>query len=118
MVTTVRRVVVVVLDDLAGPVVLVVPALDPEVVGVDAGFVVVVLEAFAPVALRVVLVVLPEAAFGFLAVVVLVDDFAAGPVVLVVLLAALPAPARNVVVVVDLAPFGSGTIHVRRDEPS
>jgi hypothetical protein len=107
VVTTVRRVVVVVLDDLAGPLVLVVPAAGPEVDDVDAGFVVVVLEAFAPVALLVVLVVLPEAAFGFLA------------VVLVVLLDAVAAPARKVVVVVvGLAPLGRGTVHIRREEPS
>jgi hypothetical protein len=109
VVTTVRRVVVVVLDDLAGPLVLVVPAFDPEVDDVDAGFVVVVLEAFAPVAFVVVLVVLAEAAFGFLAVVL---------VVLVVLLAAVAAPARKVVVVVGFAPLGSGTVQVRREEPS
>jgi hypothetical protein len=106
VVTTVRRVVVVVLDDLPGPLVLVVPAFDCVVDGVDAGFVVVVLEAFAPVALLVVLVVLADADLGFLA------------VVLVVLLAAVTAPAREVVVVVGFAPLGSGTVQVRREEPS
>ena len=104
-------------DDFAGPLVLVVPAFDSDVVAVDAGFVVVVLEAFAPVVLLVVLVV-PDAALGFLAVVVLVDAFTAAPVVLVVLLAAVAAPARRVVVVVGLAPFGTGTAQVRREEPS
>jgi hypothetical protein len=108
-------------DDLAGPLVLVVPALDPdvEVDVVDAGFVVVVLEPFAPVVLLVVLV-LPEAAFGFLAVVVVVEAFAWEAVVLVVvvLLAAVATPAFRVVVVVGLAPLGRGTVQVRREEPS
>ena len=107
-----------VLDDLAGPLVLVVPAFDSDVDAADDGFVVVVLAAFAPVALLEVLVVLPEAALGFLAVVVLVDAFAAETVVLVVLLAAVAAPARRVVVVVGFAPFGGGTVQVRREEPS
>ncbi len=78
-VTTVRRVVVVVLDDLAGPLVLVVEAFDPDVDAVDAGFL---------------------------------------AVVLVVLLATVAAPARKVVVVVGFAPLGSGTVQVRREEPS
>ena len=98
-----------VLGDLAGPLVLVVAALDRVVDDVDAGFAVVVLEAFAPDVLLVVLV-LADAAFGFFAVVVLV--------LLLLVLAAVAAPARKVVVVVGLAPLGRGTVQVSREEPS
>ncbi len=68
----------VVLDDFAGPLVLVVAGL---------AVVLVVLEAFAPVVL-VELPALPDAAF-FFAVVVVVETFALELVVLVVLLAAV-----------------------------
>ena len=98
----------VVLDDFAGPLVLVVAGL---------AVVLVVFEAFAPVVL-LVLPPLPEAGFGFFAVVVLVEAFTLEPVVLVVLLADVAAPAFMVVVVVGLAPLGGGTVQVRREEPS
>ena len=97
----------VVLDDFAGPLVLVVAGL---------AVVLVVLDAFAPVVL-VELAALPDAAFGFFAVVVVVETFALELVVLVVL-AAVAAPAFRVVVVVGLAPLGGGTVQVRRREPS
>jgi hypothetical protein len=105
------------------------------VVDVLLGFVVVVvLEAFAPVVLVVELLVLAvELPFGFVEVVVLLEAFALEPVVLVVelllaafldvivvvvLLATVAAPAFRVVVVVGLAFLGSGTVQVRREEPS
>ena len=77
--------------------------------------VVVVLAAFAPVVL-VVLPALPDAVFDFEVVVVLPTAFAFE--VVTAELVAVAAPAFTVVVVVDLAPFGGGTLQVRRDEPS
>ena len=78
--------------------------------------VVVVLAAFAPVVL-VVPPALPDAVFDFeVVVVLLLTDFALE--VVTVELVAVAAPAFVVVVVVDLAPFGSGALQVRRDEPS
>ena len=105
----------VVVDDFAGRLVLVV---------VGSAVVVVVLDGFAPVVpvVLVVLVVLPEAALGFFAVVVVLEAFAFAVVVLVVLPAPVATPAFTdvvvVVVVVGLAPFGGGTVQVSRREPS